>query len=166
MDGERRLARCECIGGVREPPNFVLPAWINPDNSIVIDFSVPPKNGPKDFLGHWDSDGIKFAKDGNKWPMVPKIRKDNFLNLLTHFDSFEEDSQEVSKGEFFQLFHEMSLSFADEAVFIRYLELSWGVGENEQDLDFKCKVSSLIYRLREMLVEALDGEINDYAKQN
>lgn len=161
MDGGKRLARCEGIGGAHEPPSFVLPAWINPDNSIVIDFSVPPKNGPKDFAGHWDGDGIKFDKDGNKWHMVSKIRKDNFLHFLTYFDSFEEDSHEVNKEEFLQLFHEMSLSFADEAVYIRYLELSWGVSENEQDIDFRCKVSSLIYRLREKLVEALEGEIND-----
>ena len=46
--------------------------WINPDNSIVIDFSVPPKNGPKNFVGNWDENGIKFVRDGNKWPMVPK----------------------------------------------------------------------------------------------
>ena len=71
MDGEKRLARCEGIGGEGEPASFVLPAWINADDSIVIDFSAPPKGGPKDFHGTWDEDGIKFTKDGNKWPKVP-----------------------------------------------------------------------------------------------
>jgi len=74
MDGENRLASCEGIGGEREPPSFILPSWINPDNSIVIDFSVPPKNGPKNFVGNWDENGIKFVRDGNKWPMVTKSK--------------------------------------------------------------------------------------------
>mmetsp|Transcript_12380 Transcript_12380/g.39117 ORF Transcript_12380/g.39117 Transcript_12380/m.39117 type:complete len:172 (-) Transcript_12380:291-806(-) len=36
--------------------------------SIAIDFS--PKGGPKDLLGVWEGDGIKFP-DGNKWTKVP-----------------------------------------------------------------------------------------------
>jgi len=68
MDGEKRLARCEGIGGAGEPASFILPSWINADNSIVVDFSAPPKGGPKDFHGTWDNDGIKWTRDGNKWP--------------------------------------------------------------------------------------------------
>jgi len=68
MDGEKRLARCEGIGGAGEPASFILPSWINADNSIVVDFSAPPKGGPKDFHGNWDNDGIKWTRDGNKWP--------------------------------------------------------------------------------------------------
>ena len=72
MDGEKRMARCEGIGGAGEPPSFILPAWINTgDMGIVIDFSAPPKGGPKDFAGTWDNDGIRFTRDGNKWPKVP-----------------------------------------------------------------------------------------------
>ena len=66
------MARCEGIGGAGEPPSFILPAWINTgDMGIVIDFSAPPKGGPKDFEGTWDNDGIRFTRDGNKWPKVP-----------------------------------------------------------------------------------------------
>lgn len=68
MNGDKRLALCEGIGGEGEPASFMLPSWINPDDSIVIDFSAPPKGGPKDFHGTWDNDGIKFTRDGNKWP--------------------------------------------------------------------------------------------------
>ena len=67
----------------------------------------------------------------------------------------------MERSDFFELFQEISLSFADEDRFIRFLELSWGVSENEQDLTFKGKVSSLIYRLRESLLEVLEGEIAD-----
>ena len=93
MDAEKRLASCEGIGGAGEPPSFILPAWINADNSIVIDFSVPPKGGPKDFAGNWDVDGIRFVRDSNKWPMVPKSREVNLLTFLKCFDSFEDDDQ-------------------------------------------------------------------------
>ena len=87
MDGDKRLARCEGIGGEGEPASFVLNAWINPDKTIVIDFSAPPKNGPKDFHGNWDNDGIKFTKDGNKWPKVAAARGDNLNTLLKCFDN-------------------------------------------------------------------------------
>lgn len=90
MQGDKRLARCEGIGGQGEPPSFILPSWINADGSIVIDFSAPPKGGPKDFMGNWDNDGIKFVKDGNKWPMVPKQREVNFNEFLKNFD-FDDD---------------------------------------------------------------------------
>jgi len=93
MDAEKRLAKCEGIGGAGEPPSFILPAWINADNSIVIDFSVPPKNGPKDFAGNWEEDGIRFVRDSNKWSMVAKSREDNLLQFLKRFDSFEDDVQ-------------------------------------------------------------------------
>ena len=56
----------------------------------MIDFSAPPKGGPKDFMGNWDNDGIKFVKDGNKWPMVPKQREVNFNEFLKNFD-FDDD---------------------------------------------------------------------------
>ena len=40
---------------------------------ITIDFS--PKGGPKDFIGYWDADGIKFPATAtfskeNRWPKV------------------------------------------------------------------------------------------------
>ena len=97
MDGDKRMARCEGIGGQGEPASFILPAWINPDNSIVIDFSVPPKNGPKDFVGHWDEDGIKFEADGNKWPMMPHLREGNLQNFLKNFDTFGDEMVDITK---------------------------------------------------------------------
>ena len=35
---------------------------------IMIDFA--PKGGPKDFEGVWETDGIRYLKDNNKWPMI------------------------------------------------------------------------------------------------
>ena len=103
MDGDKRIARCEGIGGAGEPASFVLPAWVNADGSIVIDFSAPPKGGPKDFHGTWDEDGIKFTKDGNKWPKVPQLREDNLTKFLNNFDE-----QEVPKDEFMDLYSEFA----------------------------------------------------------
>ena len=83
-DGDKVLINCEGIGGDgKEPASFHLPGWVNPDGSIVIDFSVPPKGGPKDFHGTWDNDGIKFTKDGNKWPQLPREKEqsaNDFVN--------------------------------------------------------------------------------------
>ena len=55
------------------------------------------------------------------------------------------------------------MSFADQDRFIRFLEITWGVGENEEDLTYKGKVSSLINNLRESLL-FLDGDIAEKAK--
>lgn len=68
----RRIISVLGLGGEGEPDNFVLPGWLDTDDSIVIDFS--PKGGPKDFEGTWDSDGIKFTADGNKWPQLAHDR--------------------------------------------------------------------------------------------
>ena len=68
-----RLGKCVGGKGEKEPEHFELPVKAGKRDGadfIIIDFSVPPKNGPKDFEGTWDNDGIKFTKDGNKWPRV------------------------------------------------------------------------------------------------
>ena len=69
--GEYQLAQVVGGGGQGEPAEYVLPAAIFGGRTIVIDFSVPPKYGPKDFVGVLDSKGnIKFLKDGNTWPRI------------------------------------------------------------------------------------------------
>ena len=59
--------------GKGEPASYDLPAVIigrGDSQQIIIDFSVPPKNGPRDFAGVYDAKagGIKFVRDGNLWP--------------------------------------------------------------------------------------------------
>lgn len=67
--GDYQLAEVDGGGGRGEPEKYVLSAAILGDRTIVIDFSVPPKNGPKDFVGVLDDKkNIKFLKDGNVWP--------------------------------------------------------------------------------------------------
>ncbi len=68
--GDYQLAEVIGGGGVGEPKNYVLPAAVIGDRTIVIDFS--PKGGPRDFVGVLDkSNGdIKFLKDGNRWPRL------------------------------------------------------------------------------------------------
>mmetsp|Transcript_6534 Transcript_6534/g.7323 ORF Transcript_6534/g.7323 Transcript_6534/m.7323 type:complete len:151 (-) Transcript_6534:1074-1526(-) len=68
--GDYQLAQVEGGGGLGEPKNYVLPAVVIGDRTIVIDFS--PKGGPKDFVGVLDGNNgdIKFLKDGNKWPRL------------------------------------------------------------------------------------------------
>jgi hypothetical protein len=67
--GDYQLAEIQGGGGVGEPKSYVLPAVIFGDRAIVIDFS--PKGGPRDFTGVLDgTNGIKFLKDGNKWPRL------------------------------------------------------------------------------------------------
>ena len=67
--GDYQLAEVDGGGGRGEPDKYVLPAAILGDRTIVIDFSVPPKNGPKDFVGVLDDNkNLKFLKDGNVWP--------------------------------------------------------------------------------------------------
>jgi hypothetical protein len=67
--GDYQLAQVDGGGGRGEPDQYVLPAAILGDRAIVIDFSVPPKNGPKDFVGVLDDKkSIQFLKDGNVWP--------------------------------------------------------------------------------------------------
>lgn len=69
--GDYRLAEVVGGGGRGEPDRYVLPAVIFGNRSITIDFSVPPKNGPPDFVGVLDDQGgIKFLQDGNVWPRV------------------------------------------------------------------------------------------------
>ena len=69
--GAYRLAIVHGGGGRGEPESYDLPAVIveRPGSaaSIIIDFSVAPKNGPRDFAGVWDKGGIRFARDGNFW---------------------------------------------------------------------------------------------------
>ena len=69
--GDYQLAEVEGGGGLGEPKNYVLPAAILGGRTIVIDFSVAPKYGPKDFVGVLDGkNGIKFLRDGNTWPRI------------------------------------------------------------------------------------------------
>ena len=70
--GAYRLANVHGGGGKGEPASYDLPAIIveraDAAASIIIDFSAPPKNGPRDFAGVWDkSGGIRFVRDGNFW---------------------------------------------------------------------------------------------------
>mmetsp|Transcript_20580 Transcript_20580/g.41199 ORF Transcript_20580/g.41199 Transcript_20580/m.41199 type:complete len:171 (-) Transcript_20580:203-715(-) len=65
--GDYHLAEVAGGGGIGEPRNYILPAAVIGDRTIVIDFS--PKGGPKDFVGVLDTNGdIKFLRDGNRWP--------------------------------------------------------------------------------------------------
>ena len=66
--GGYQLAKVNGGGGKGEPTNYVLPAIILNDQSIIIDFS--PKGGPKDFSGMLDGKNIKFTRDGNVWPRL------------------------------------------------------------------------------------------------
>jgi hypothetical protein len=66
--GDFQLAQVQGGGGVGEPANYILPAVIVGDRSIIIDFS--PKGGPRDFVGVLDGKDIKFLKDGNRWPRI------------------------------------------------------------------------------------------------
>jgi len=65
--GDYQMAEVLGGGGRGEPENYVLPAVILGDRTIVIDFS--PKGGPRDFVGmlNFEND-IKFLRDGNIWP--------------------------------------------------------------------------------------------------
>lgn len=65
--GDYQLAQVKGGGGRGEPADYVLPAAILGDRTIVIDFS--PKGGPRDFVGVLDKNGdITFPRDGNRWP--------------------------------------------------------------------------------------------------
>lgn len=66
--GDYQLAEVIGGGGIGEPKNYVLPAAVIGDRTIVIDFS--PKGGPRDFVGVLDGNDIKFLKDGNRWPRL------------------------------------------------------------------------------------------------
>ena len=66
--GDYQLAEVQGGGGLGEPKNYILPAAIIGDRTIVIDFS--PKGGPRDFVGVLDGGNIKFLRDGNKWPRL------------------------------------------------------------------------------------------------
>uniref|UniRef100_A0A7S2MMX9 Uncharacterized protein n=1 Tax=Helicotheca tamesis TaxID=374047 RepID=A0A7S2MMX9_9STRA len=66
--GDYQLAEVAGGGGRGEPASYVLPAVVIGDRTIIIDFS--PKGGPRDFAGALDGNGIKFFRDGNKWPRV------------------------------------------------------------------------------------------------
>lgn len=124
-EGRRRI-NCEGIGGEGEPASFHLPGWLNADGSIVIDFSAPPKGGPKDFHGNWDADGIKFTRDGNKWPMVPLTKDDDWQNFCALVPNNE---GKFVKNDVFELFRELQLSFASESEFIDFLKETWSVTE-------------------------------------
>mmetsp|Transcript_11702 Transcript_11702/g.14766 ORF Transcript_11702/g.14766 Transcript_11702/m.14766 type:complete len:155 (+) Transcript_11702:84-548(+) len=68
--GDYQLAEVIGGGGIGEPKNYVLPAAVIGDRTIVIDFS--PKGGPRDFVGvlNGSNGDIKFLKDGNRWPRL------------------------------------------------------------------------------------------------
>lgn len=122
MIGDKRMAQCKGNDdGVS--PDYILPAWINADMSIVIDFS--PKGGPKDFNGSFTGNGITF-EDGNTWPWVPTTRDVNLSNLMTEFGT-----QSVSHYQFMELALNVANSVETEDQFIYFLEQSWGVKENE-----------------------------------
>jgi len=73
--GDYQLAEVIGGGGVGEPKNYILPAAVIGDRTIVIDFS--PKGGPRDFVGVLDGPNgdIKFLKDGNRWPRLKEEAK-------------------------------------------------------------------------------------------
>eukprot|EP00980_Cylindrotheca_fusiformis_P025935 scaffold14920_cov63-Cylindrotheca_fusiformis.AAC.8 len=76
--GDYQLAQVQGGGGIGEPANYILPAVIIGDRSIIIDFS--PKGGPRDLVGVLDGTNkrdIKFLKDGNVWPRVNTITSSN-----------------------------------------------------------------------------------------
>lgn len=66
--GDYQLAEIIGGGGRGEPANYILPACVLGDRTIIIDFS--PKGGPRDFVGVLDKTNgdIKFTRDGNRWP--------------------------------------------------------------------------------------------------
>lgn len=68
--GDYQLAQVQGGGGIGEPDNYILPAVILGDRSIIIDFSA--KGGPRDFVGVLDGTNkdIKFLRDGNRWPRI------------------------------------------------------------------------------------------------
>ena len=66
--GDYRLAEVIGGGGIGEPKNYVLPAVVIGDRTIVIDFS--PKGGPRDFVGVLEKDNIRFLRDKNLWPRL------------------------------------------------------------------------------------------------
>ncbi|GFH58921.1 hypothetical protein CTEN210_15397 [Chaetoceros tenuissimus] len=66
--GDYQLAQVIGGGGRGEPANYVLPAAVIGDRTIVIDFS--PKGGPRDFVGILENGDIKFLRDGNRWPRL------------------------------------------------------------------------------------------------
>ena len=56
---------------LREPRAYVPPAVAVGDRALVIDFA--PKGGPRDFTAVLDGKtGIKFLRDGNRWPRIDK----------------------------------------------------------------------------------------------
>ena len=57
--GDYQLAQVQGGGGIGEPDDYILPAVILGDRSIIIDFSA--KGGPRDFVGVLDI-GIKFLR--------------------------------------------------------------------------------------------------------
>ena len=72
-EGEVRKGNCLLVDD-KGGKEFNLPAKVGKreDGSefIMIDFA--PKGGPKDFEGVWETDGIRYLKDNNKWPMTEK----------------------------------------------------------------------------------------------
>ena len=106
MKDGNRLARVQGVGGEREPAHFMLPAWIKPDDTIVIDFSAPPKGGPKNFEGVFDVDGLKFTKDGNKWPKVEPSREIGFLKFMQFMPN--------TRANFFAIHEMIAPSFGDD----------------------------------------------------
>ena len=84
-----------------------MDAFINPDMSIIIDFS--PKGGPANFSGTMTPEGLTF-EDGNTWPVVPRTREDNLNNLMTEFGSAT-----VTREQFTELALNISQSYQPEA---------------------------------------------------
>ncbi len=131
---------------------------MNPDGSIVIDFSAPSKGGPKVFVGNWDQDGIKFVKDGNKWPMVAKQRKDTVNQFLMNFDG----EDEVVEADFMHLMKEIYASCKTDDNFIALLEESFGVcALPDQDPDFISKINALVKQIGEALLTQAENVASD-----
>ena len=113
MDGDKRRAQCEGNDdGVS--PDYILPAWINADMSIIIDFS--PKGGPANFNGSMTDAGLTF-EDGNTWPVVPRTREDNLNNLMAEFGHAT-----VTREQFTELALNISQSYQPEPEFINFLQ--------------------------------------------
>lgn len=110
MDGDKRLARLESIGGDGEPASYVLPSYIDSDGSLYMDFSAPPKDGPGYLRAVYDTsddtDGIVFDIDGNKWPQIHRSPSTSIF--LSHFKPMGENDEGISKEAFIRVQTEYS----------------------------------------------------------
>ena len=158
VDSEgRRKAQVIGTGGEDEPSSYTLPAWVLPSGSVVVDFSVEPKNGPKNLHGKWDKNGIFFSttqtKAKSKWPKVPETRADNFAGFLENFDC--EANEPLGKWDFYKYFAEVQMSFASDDDFVTFLKHTWGVVEDNSSYDFKAELTTIFSEIQNALIYKL-----------